>query len=99
MGDENGSASSVKIELIRGRYYAIRSREITLVRGCEDELVISHRWGNKHFTSRYQRQADYVPRHRHERDCNWGPRYPVNRERRRQRIFSANQRSWWNRAS
>lgn len=41
------SASFMKTELIRGRYYAIWSREITLVRGCEDELVINHRWGNK----------------------------------------------------
>lgn len=30
----------------------------------EDELVISHRDGSRHFASRYERQADYVPRHR-----------------------------------
>lgn len=59
---------SVKIELICACHYMIQSREITSV--CKDEFVVNHR--GKYFASRYQRQADYVPRHRYERDCNWG---------------------------
>lgn len=79
----------VKIELIRARNHTIRSRP-------RDKFGPRlRRWahhGSEHFASCYERQADYIPRHRHKRGCNWGPCYPVNRERRRRRIFSANQR-------
>lgn len=66
------SAPVVKIGLIDYARVITRYDRARNKFGWEDELVISRQGGSEHFASRYERQADYVPRHRHERDRNWG---------------------------